>query len=241
MKTLKTILASVALAIAMSVQAHDIPYTDTFFLSDCRLGPEGVNNYFMPLKPGSYLLFQGEDDGETETLLISVLERTKVVAGVNCAVVREMEWAGDELVEISWNYFAICHKCDDIFYFGEDVNIYEDGRVVSHDGAWLAGRKGAKPGLIMPGRPLNGSRYYQEVAPNVALDRAEHLNDKVTVQTPAGTFNNCLYVSETTPLEPRSVSTKYYARGVGLIQDGVLKLIEHGSNFQWEDFELNDD
>jgi len=236
MKTLHTSALWLALAAAFGgpitpVQAQDeIPYTDTFFLEDCRLGPRGTNDYFIPLKPGCFLRFEGEEDGESRTLLISVLRPTKLVAGVQCAIVREMEWEDDELTEISLNYFAICQKCNDIFYFGEDVDIYEGGQVVSHEGAWLAGKKGAKPGLIMPGRPLNGARYFQEIAPRVALDRAEHLNDKVTVQTPAGTFHNCLFVAETSPLEPGHVSFKYYARGVGLLQDSVLKLAEYGCN-----------
>jgi len=223
--------AAVGSGFTPSVNAQEeIPFADTFFLEDCRLGPRGVNKYFIPLKTGSFLRFEGEEDGEAKALLISVLKRTKRVAGVRCAVVREMEWTDGEITEISWNYFAICPRGDDVFYFGEDVDIYEDGEVVSHDGAWLAGVNGAKPGLIMPGRPLNGARYYQEIAAGVALDRAEHLDDKATVETPAGTFENCLFVAETTPLEPGHVSFKHYARGVGLIHDGDLRLAEYGCN-----------
>jgi hypothetical protein len=207
---------------------EEIPYTDTFFLNECRLGPRGVNKYFIPLRAGSFLRLEGEEDGETKTLVISVLKRTKKVAGVRCAVVREMEWTDDEITEISWNYFAICPRGNDVFYFGEDVDIYEDGEVVSHDGAWLAGVNGAQPGLIMPGRPLNGARYYQEIAAGVALDRAEHLSDTVPFETPAGTFTNCLFVAETSPLEPGDVSLKHYARGIGLIHDGALRLTEYG-------------
>jgi putative heme-binding domain-containing protein len=175
-------------------------------------------------------LLEKRRDGESKTLLISVLPNTKKVAGVRCAVVREMEWTDGEIAEISWNYFAICPRCNDVFYFGEDVDIYEDGEVASHEGAWRAGQNGAQPGLIMPGRPLNGARYYQEIAPGVALDRAEHLDDKATVETPAGMFENCLSVAETSPLEPGHVSLKHYARGVGLLHDGALKLVERGSD-----------
>lgn len=225
-----------------SVKAQDeILYTDSFFLADCRLGPRGVNKYFIPLKTGSFLRFEGEEDGEAKALLISVLKRTKKVAGVRCAVVREMEWTDGEITEISWNYFAICPRCNDVFYFGEDVDIYEDGEVASHDGAWLAGVNGAKPGLIMPGRPLNGARYYQEIAAGVALDRAEHLGDKATVETPAGTFQNCLFVAETTPLEPGHVSLEHYARGVGLIHDGALKLAAYGCKRGDSDDDDDDD
>jgi hypothetical protein len=72
---------------------------------------------------------------------------------------------------------------------------------------------------------LIGSRYYQEVAPGVALDRAHHVAMDVTVETPAGTFIDCLQVDETTPLEP-GVSPKLYAPKVGLVRDNILDLVE---------------
>ena len=78
---------------------------------------------------------------------------------------RERETADGELVEISRNYFAICRPSNSVFYFGEDVNIYENGEVVSHEGAWLAGVNGAREGMIMPGTVLIGARYFQEIAP----------------------------------------------------------------------------
>ena len=111
---LATLLACAGIITAVEAQV-EIPYTDEFFLQDCRLGPQGANNYFLPLKPGAYLLLGGEDDGEQVDLFISVLPQTKKVAGVTCAIMREMEWTDGELVEISSNYVAICRDCKDIF------------------------------------------------------------------------------------------------------------------------------
>jgi hypothetical protein len=203
-------------------------FQDTFPIQRHTLHARGVNPYYIPLKHGYELLLRGEDDGETVTLLISVLWKTRRVAGVHCAIIREMEWTDDELTEISWNYFAISGKHAGVFYFGEEVDIYEDGEVVSHDGAWLAGRDGAKAGLIMPGLPLVGSRYYQEVAPGIAEDRAEHLSVNEVITTPAGTFTDCLFVEESSPLEPGHFSYKYYAPGIGLVKDGPVELVAHG-------------
>jgi hypothetical protein len=108
---------------------------------------------------------------------------------------------------------------------GEDVDIYANGKVVSHEGAWLSGRQGALPGIVMPEDAfIVGSRYYQEVAPGVALDRAEHKRSGFAVQVPAGRFDNCVSVEETTPLQPDDVSQKVYCRGVGLVKDDDLEL-----------------
>ena len=80
----------------------------------------------------------------------------------------------------------------------------------------------------MPGLVLLGARYYQEIAPKTAMDRAEIISLTETKQTPAGTFTNCLKTEETTPLEPKDNEYKLYAPGIGLIQDEDLLLTKYG-------------
>jgi hypothetical protein len=81
---------------------------------------------------------------------------------------------------------------------------------------------------MMPGLPLLGARHYQEIAPQVAMDRAEIVSLSAKLQLPAGQFTNVLEVEETTPLEPGAKSSKYYVRGIGLVQDGGARLVRHG-------------
>ncbi len=250
--TLLAVMAFSGIAVPV-VQADDeeecdfeLPFTTEFFQDECKLRPRGKNDYFLRLKPGCWLLLEGEEEGDDEelvtlTVLIEVLPGKKVVDGVKCAIVRETEWEDDELVEISWNYFAICKHCKDVFYFGERVNDYEDGEIVGHGGEWLAGVDGAQAGVIMPGCPLIGSRYYQEVAPGIAEDRAEHLDNETTIETDYGTFENCLYTVETTPLDPEEESFKAYARGVGLILDDVITLVDYGCGGYDDDDSSDDD
>jgi uncharacterized membrane protein YkoI len=177
-----------------------------------QLSSVGRNPYFI-LEPGYYLVLEKGDI----QLTITVLDETKKVDGVECRVVVENETKGGKEVEKSKNYFAISKRTNSVFYFGEDVG-----------GAWLSGEKGAKFGLMMPGTPLLKARYYQEVAPGVAMDRAEIVSVTDTVVTPAGTFQNCLKTEETTPLEPKEKEYKYYAPGIGLVQEGELKLVKYG-------------
>ena len=58
----------------------------------------------------------------------------------------------------------------DIYYFGEEVDIYEDSEVVSHEGAWRADEPGNHPGIFMPADPKPGMRFAMEGAPGVAED-----------------------------------------------------------------------
>jgi hypothetical protein len=85
-----------------------------------------------------------------------------------------------------------------------------------------------KPGLIMPGHPVPGDKYYQEIAPGVAMDRAEILSLTETFDTPAGKFDRVLKTEETSPLEPTDKSYKLYAPETGLIKDESLKLVKYG-------------
>lgn len=214
-------LAAPALLLAGSEE-----FTDSFMTEQCSFKTRGQNPYFI-LVPGYRLVYEGEEGKEFVRLEITVLDETETVAGVKTRVVEEVEYHDHELVEVSRNFFALCDPTNSVFYFGEDVDNYENEVVVNHDGSWRAGVDGARPGIMMPGTVLLGARYFQEVAPEVALDRAKVLSLSEVVETPAQTFEDVLLTEETTPLEPNAKEYKFYAPGVGLIQDGTLKLVEH--------------
>ena len=201
-------------------------FTDSFDIDKADLSSTGRNRYFV-LEPGFQLLLEGKQGSKATVLTITVLNETKVVDGVETRVVEERETVGGKMAEVSRNYFAISKKTSDVFYFGEDVDIYKDGKVVDHEGAWLSGVNGARFDLMLPGTPLLGARYQQEVAPKAAMDRAEIVSLSETLQTPAGKFEKCLKTEETSALE-RGKAHKLYAPSVGLIFDGDLKLTKYG-------------
>ncbi len=198
--------------------ALDKKWTDSFHQDDCTFASVGRNRFFI-LEPGHQLVLESAK----EKVVITVTDKTRKIGGVETRVVEEREEENGELKEVSRNFFAICKEHGDVFYFGEEVDDYEDGKVVRHSGAWRADEKDSKAGIIMPGTALLGARHYQEIAPN-AKDRAEIIADDVTMKTPAGTFRNCLRVEETSGLDPDEKCYKTYAPGVGLIHDEDLHL-----------------
>jgi len=214
-------------------------FTDSFRLEDCEGFSTTGRNAFFVMEPGYQLVLEGsEGRGRKEQLIhltITVSDTTKTVnleiggvpTDVVTRVIEEVETKAGELAEISRNYFAICNKTNTVFYFGEEVDIYEDGQIIDHAGSWEAGVDGAMPGIVMPGVILLGGKYLQEVAPNIAMDRAEIISMNEEVVTPAGTFQNCLKTEETSALE-RGKGYKYYAPGIGLVNDGKLNLIGYG-------------
>lgn len=201
----------------------DPSWRKTFPIAECELEPTGRNTYFV-LEPGFQLVLEGGGG----RLAITVLDETRTVAGVTTRVVEEREWKDDELFEVSRNFFAICPMTKDVFYFGEEVDDIEDGTIIGHSGAWLAGENGARAGLIMPGDPDPGMRYYQEIAPDVALDRAEIVSLDESVTTPAGSFTNALKTEEGSALDPDEHEFKTYAPEIGLAVEEDLRLAMHG-------------
>ena len=198
------------------------PFAKEFTVEQGELASTGRNRYFI-LEPG-YTLFL---EGGGEQLIITVLDETKRIGDVETRVVEERETKDGRLVEVSRNFFAISRRTNDVYYFGEEVDIYKKGEISRHEGAGVSGANGARFGLIMPGAPVVGTRYYQEVAPGVAMDRAEIVGTSEVLRTPAGEFTDGLKVFETTPLEPWAREHKYYAPGIGLVQDGDLKLVKY--------------
>ena len=193
-------------------------WTKNFGEEKCTFVTTGANPFFI-LKVGHQLVLESS----SEKVVITVLDKTQKIGDVVTRVVEEREWEDGELKEVSRNFFAQCKEHGDVFYFGEEVDDYQDGKIVRHSGAWRADAKDSKAGIIMPGTILLGGRYYQELAPN-AKDRAEIVFNRTTLKTPAGTFKNCLKVEETSALDVNERYFKTYAPGIGLIQDQDLLL-----------------
>jgi hypothetical protein len=225
-----------ALAIpATALASNPGGFTNEFPISSCDFKTTG-GNAFMKLRVNRQLYLSNrechscvKEDGLVE-LWITILPETREITfpyggkprTVRTRVMEEYETEDGELEEISKNFVADCSPMHDVYYFGEDVF---DGDGEPLPDAWLAGTDGARPGILMPDRAfLLGSKYFQEFAPN-ARDRGEHTSMGFTVDVPAGTFRNCVEVTETSPLEPGHESLKTYCPNVGLVRDDDLELI----------------
>jgi hypothetical protein len=239
------ILVGLALLLAMPAAmspaaAAEDEFTSDFNVEQCKFEPNGRQNPYFSLNPGDQSTLEGEDDGEQVKVEITVENATRRInfttpngtaMSIQARVVTEREQVNGEVVEVSRNWFSRCRQTNDVFYFGESVDIYENGQVVSHEGSWEAGAGGAQPGIIIPARFLLGSRYFQEMAPGVALDRAEHVDQGFSFKAAGRTFRNCGAVEETSPLDrPGHASEKIYCPGVGLVMDDDAVLTEFHRN-----------
>jgi hypothetical protein len=204
---------------------NESQFTASFDLALCTWEATGRNKFF-DLTPGTRHVLEGEEEGEAISTEATVLDQTEQVNGVTTRVIEERHYVDGELDEVSRNFFALCRENGSVFYFGEDVDYYENGQIIGHDGAWRAGVDGAQPGLYMPSMPLLGARYYQETAPGAAQDRAEVVSLTERADVPFGSFEGCLKSIETTPLEPGVEDIKIYCPDVGIVIDANLTLVQ---------------
>ncbi|NNF03972.1 MAG: hypothetical protein HKN17_05860 [Rhodothermales bacterium] len=173
-----------------------------------------VFNPLFPLRPGLVTRTTGQSAGGEEVVLVEVTDETRTVQGVVTTVVRDRVWVDGELVEDTDDWFA--QDADgNVWYFGEDVEDFENGVVISTAGSWESGVDGAMAGIIMHANPRSGSVYRQEYYRGEAEDIGEVIAVGRTIDVPAGTFTDCVLIEDTTPLEPDVRESKYFCPGVG--------------------------
>jgi len=222
-------------------QDEETGYTDQLRTQDCTFINEGENTYYI-LRPGYQLVLEGVEDGEDIVFVHTVLNETRMFylpdkGWVSTRVIEELEWADGRPLEFTRGFFAICKETGDLYDFGDEVDIYNDEgtAVESHDGTWHAGQPDkngvAKPGIFMPGTFLLGAKYYQQMAEGMSMERAHNWEMGLTIETPAGTFTDCIRVRETNWSEPEGAETfKTHAPGIGLLGEDTLELVAFGYN-----------
>ena len=178
-----------------------------------------IDNPYWPMKPGNRWVSRSED----ERVVVEVTNDKKTVAGIDAVVVRDTVTDNDgNLVEKTDDWYAQDSK-GNLWYLGEDVRNYRDGKLTDRGGSWEHGVRGAYAGIAIPADPQPGTKYRQEYYKGEAEDQGEVVSVSETVKVPAGTFRDALKTSDTTPLEPDVEEQKYYGKGVGPVKNETVR------------------
>jgi len=191
--------------------------------------PLTIDNPYHPFVEYRIRLYEVQQ-GHTDLHVIDVFtddtrEFTWDGETVECACLVEGEIEDGEIVEISFNYFA---QADDgtVYYFGETVDIYEDGEIVSHDGSWLVGgptepgdpvdtATADEPAVFMPANPEIGDVWKPEDLPDDGIEEfVEAIKFRKKLLTPLEKYYDVLEVEEETP----DIEYKWYAAGLGFVK-----------------------
>lgn len=179
----------------------------------------GIDNPYFPRIPGSRYVYEGQTSEGLERVEVEVLTETRQVMGVTATIMRDIVYLDGVLVEDTRDWFAQ-DTAGNVWYFGEEVDNYENGVLVDHAGSWEAGVDGALPGIYMYADPAGqmGQTYRQEYYVGEAEDMATILSVTEQVTVPYGSYENVLQTRDFTPLEPGVEEHKFYALGIGEIK-----------------------
>ena len=177
-------------------------------------------NPYFPLQPGTVSRYRGSEGGERFNEVVTVTDRTKAILGVQTTVVRDVLRRVDgTLAEKTDDWYAADND-GNVWYFGEATSTYDEhGHVESREGSWQAGVRGAVAGTIMPADPQPTDAYRQEFLRGHAEDQAWIVQRHAHVTVPYGRFSDVVRSFEWTRLEPRVMSIKLYAPGLGIVKE----------------------
>ncbi len=177
-----------------------------------------IDNPYWPMTPGSRWVYSETDTvGGHERVVVKVTGKTKMIAnGIEARVIRDTVTEHGVPVEITDDWYAQDSE-GNIWYLGEYVTNYKNGRVVDHAGSFEAGVDGAEPGIAMPANPEPGMSYRQEYYEGEAEDKGAVVTvGEERVQVPFGFFNrDVLMTRDLVPTEPKVEELKFYVPEVG--------------------------
>ena len=177
-----------------------------------------VDNPWFPLTPGTTYVYRGAKDGQPARDVLTVTHRTKRIDGVPCVVVQDRLYLGGRLHERTTDWYTQDSR-GNVWYFGEQTaELDKQGRVVSTEGTWQAGRDGAVPGIYMPAQPKVGQSFRQEFYKGHAEDHFRIIGLFAAIGP-----KNALLTEEWTPLEPGVLDHKLYVRGVGTVLEQSVR------------------
>ena len=177
-----------------------------------------IDNPYWPMSPGSRWVYRETDyKGTKQKVVVTVTDKTKTIAnGVKARVILDVVSEKGKPVEITKDWYAQ-DKRGNVWYLGEAVRNYENGKLVDRAGSFEAGVDEAQAGVAMPANPVPGLSYRQEYYKGEAEDKASIITvGQEQVQVPYGYFNEkVLMTRDLVPTEPKVQELKFYAPGVG--------------------------
>jgi hypothetical protein len=186
-----------------------------------------IDNKYLPLKPGTKLIYKGSaipEDQKTRVkrrVVTTVTDLSKWIDGVRTLVLWERDYTAGKLGESEIAFFAQ-DKAGNVWLLGEYPEEYENRKVVDAP-TWISGQKGAHAGIAMLADPKVGSPdYAQGFAPPPVefVDRARVYKKGQKTCVPVKCYKNVLVIEEFEKGVPGVFHLKYYAPKVGLVKVG---------------------
>lgn len=188
--------------------------------------PRTIDHPYLPLSLYRRCVLEGVDEGARIRIVRAPVERTQTIRWrgqtIEALVMRDREFEDGSLVEETFDFFA---QSDDgtVYYLGEDVSDYEDGRLVGHHGTWRLGLDTDHPGVVMPADVAVGAMFKPENVPGITVEDATIDRDGLALTVDAGSYTEVIRIREDHP--KGVVEHKFYAPEIGLLREQGRKVL----------------
>lgn len=186
--------------------------------------PLRTDSKYFPLVPGMRYSYEGRvSDAEGTHLhqvVFVVTDLVKNVNGRNARVILDKDYSDGVLTEVELAFFAQ-DDAHNVWTLGEYPEEYENGRFQGAPSTWINGVRGARAGILVPGRPRVGTPpFLQGRAPAVGFwDVGQVLARRLRTCVPTGCYSGVVKIKEWAPNAPETgTQLKYYAPHVGLVR-----------------------
>jgi len=223
---------------AAEVPAKPMPTADTGSSPGLGVDPADLSSVvthpllmYGTLKRAVYV--GKERDGDTGQsfkvrLELTARDTVETIAGVRVTAIDATDFADDQVVERARSFYAQ-HRSGAVYCVAEQIDDYEGGKIVGHEGQWMAGENGIQAGLLMPAAPKPGDVFEPERAPGISEERARVIATSRTIKVAAGTFKDCIEAEVYNPIDKATVR-RWYCPGAGLVKESsVERVIELAS------------
>ena len=160
--------------------------------------PTPITNPLHPTNKVTQVIMGGQVDGKPFRTEVTLLPGTKPIpwrgTTVDTAVIQYVAYSDGRIHEVALDWYA---QADDgsVWYFGEDVFNFEDGKVADTTGTWIADDT-TPAAMIMPANPGLGDVYRPENSPGIVFEQVRVEKVDQTVAGPSGDISGAIEVME---------------------------------------------
>jgi hypothetical protein len=181
-----------------------------------------VDNPWFPLAPGTRWTYRRYTPTSLDTVVATVLPGTHRVDGIRTTAVRFVvlsPHSGTAFAAVRW---YAQDTAGNVWWFGQRVGrMFPVDPLATH--SWIAGRRGAQPGLVVAAHPRAGDGFANGFQSGVMERRATVISLDVALALPHGDYHHTLETQDLSGLEPTLVVQSYYAPGVGLVAQQAIR------------------
>lgn len=196
--------------------------------------PLAITHPHMPFSPGAVLVYSGSEGGAPVVSVVRHLPETREFAWQGGTVAcRVVETVGFERGRPSGHERVFLAQSGDgaVWSFGEveDADPTDDGGDDAHEpSGWIVGEAapgdpdglvtGAQPSMLLPAALAAGDAWTSEDAGPFFERTSRVVATGRRLRVPAARADDCVRVRDT-DLSDGTSETKWYARGIGLVQE----------------------